>query len=206
MISVRNVLRVALLAAAALSLLGCETIREAAGVTKEPPDEFAVVTKAPLIIPPDFKLRPPKPGAAPTNQISPTDTAEAALFGVDDPAQAAAALPGNFSPEEREMLAKSGGISADPSIRKQIASDEKKMEATNDSFTDELLFGAPDPYKGAPLDADAEAQRIDAAKAQGQQIAGTSPPAKAAKPTDSATISKDGGNGDSGGGWFDGIF
>lgn len=208
MISMRDGLRLALLAGAALSLIGCETIREAAGVTKEPPDEFAVVTKAPLVIPPDFNLRPPKPGAAPTNQISPTESAQVALFGDGDAEQAAAALPGNFSAEERDVLAKSGGISADPSIRKQIASDEKQMEATNDSFTDELLFSAPDPYKGAPLDADAEAQRIDAAKAQGQQIAGVSPPAAkaAAKPTDSATISKDGSNSNSGGGWFDGIF
>lgn len=201
----RDVLRLGLLAGAALSLIGCETIREAAGVTKEPPDEFAVVTKAPLVIPPDFNLRPPKPGAAATNQVSPTDAAQTALFGDDTDV---ATLPGNYSPEERDVLAKSGGINADPSIRKQIASENKQMEATNDSFTDELLFGAPDPYKGAPLDADAEAQRIDKAKAQGQQIAGTSPASTApAKPADSATISKDGGsNNDSGGGWFDGIF
>ncbi|MGH6889056.1 MAG: DUF3035 domain-containing protein [Rhizomicrobium sp.] len=203
--SMRDVLRVAVLAGAALSLIGCEAIREAAGVTKEPPDEFAVVTKPPLVIPPEFNLRPPKPGAAPTNQISPTEAAQAALFG-DDPAKAAAAMPGNFSPEERDVLALSGGVSADPSIRRQIASDDKQMEATNDSFTDELLFGSPDPYKGTPLDADAEAQRLDAAKAQGQQLAGTSPAAAkaAAKPADSATISKDGSSG--GGGWFDGIF
>lgn len=203
MTGIRDVLRVTVLASAALSLIGCESLREAAGVTKEPPDEFAVVTKAPLVIPPDFNLRPPKPGAAPTNQVSPTDTAQSALFG-DDPAAAAAALPGNFSPEERVVLARTGGANADPSIRKQIASDAKQMEATNDSFTDELLFSSPDPYKGSPLDADAEAQRIDAAKAQGQQIAGSPQPATPAaqpKADDSASIQKE-----SSGGWFDGIF
>jgi len=82
-------LRVALLGGAALALLGCQDIREAAGVVKTPPDEFAVVTKAPLVIPPDYNLRPPKPGAPPTNQSSPTDSAEAALTG-DDPATVAA--------------------------------------------------------------------------------------------------------------------
>ncbi|HEY3777812.1 MAG TPA: DUF3035 domain-containing protein [Rhizomicrobium sp.] len=201
MIFMRDVLRIAVLAGAALSLIGCESIREAAGVTKEPPDEFAVVTKAPLVIPPDFNLRPPKPGAAPTNQASPTEAAQSALFD-RDPTAAAAALPGNYSPEERSLLASSGAANADPAIRKQIASDAKQMESTDDSFTDALLFNSPDPYKGAPLDADAEAQRIDAAKAQGQQIAGTLKPAgkPAEKPADSATIQKDGG------GWFDGIF
>jgi hypothetical protein len=210
----KNVVRVAVLSVAALSLIGCETFRQAAGIAKQPPDEFAVVTKSPLVIPPDFNLKPPKPGAAPTNQVSPTVAAQSAMFG-DDPAAAAAAIPGNFSPEERLVLANTGGATADPSIRKQIASDEKQMEATDDSFTDTLLFQSSDPYKGAPVDADAEAARIAAAKAQGQQVAGTantgsgtqpaagSQPATnqpPAKPADSATIKKDSG------GWFDGIF
>jgi hypothetical protein len=204
----KPVLRAVALSAVALSLIGCESLREAAGVTKEPPDEFAVVTKSPLVIPPDFNLKPPKPGAAPTNQVSPTVAAQSALFG-DDAVAAAAAIPGNFSPEERVLLASSGGAAADSSIRKQIASDEKQMEATDDSFTDQLLFQSSDPYKGTPVNADAEAQRIDAAKAQGQPVAGASsngkspqPAAKQppAKPADSATIQKDGG------GWFDGIF
>jgi hypothetical protein len=209
MISVRETLRIAALSGIALSLIGCESIREAAGVTKQPPDEFAVVTKAPLVIPPDFNLRPPKPGAVPTNQTSPTDSAQAALFG-EDPATVAAAIPGNYSPGERALLANSGGASADPNIRKQITADAKSMEATEDSFTDELLFGAPEPDNGKPVDAEAEAQRISEAKAQGKTTvaeAGTPPPAQAParKPEDSATIQKDGGSGWFSG-WFDGIF
>jgi len=198
---VRASLRIVALAGVAVSLIGCDSIREAAGTVKEPPDEFAVVTKSPLVIPPDFNLRPPKPGAQPTNQVSATDSAQAALFG-EDPASAAAQLQGNFSPEERVILANTGGANADHAIRKQLASDLKSMEATDDSFTDDLLFGSPDPYKGTPLNADAEAQRLQAANANGQQVS-SSPTAnhpEPAKPADSATISKDGG------GWFDGIF
>ena len=197
----RATLRMFALAGVAVSLIGCDSIREAAGVVKEPPDEFAVVTKSPLVVPPDFNLRPPKPGAQPTNQSSPTDSAQAALFG-EDPATAAAQLPGNFSPEERVVLANTGGANADHAIRKQLASDLKSMEATDDSFTDNLLFGSPNPDKGAPLNADAEAQRLQTAKAGGQQVA-SSPAANhpaPAKPQDSATINKDSG------GWFDGIF
>lgn len=194
-------LRLAALAGLALSLIGCESIREAAGVNKEPPDEFAVVTKSPLVIPPDFNLRPPKPGAAPTNQTSATGSAQAALFG-DDSATAAAALPGNYSDEERVLLANSGGANADHAIRKQIASDEKAMEATDDSFTDTLLFRSPEPDKGKPVDADSEAQRIEAAKANGQPAGNSTAPKTPApaKPDDSATIQKESG------GWFDGIF
>jgi hypothetical protein len=197
----RDTLRMFALAGVAVSLIGCDSIREAAGVVKEPPDEFAVVSKSPLVIPPDFNLRPPKPGASPTNQSSPTLSAQAALFG-DDSATAAAALPGNFSAEERTILANSGGANSDHGIRKQLASDLKSMEATDDSFTDSLLFGSPDPDKGSPLNADAEAQRLQTAKASGQQVASSPTASHSAPPKadDSATIAKDGG------GWFDGIF
>jgi hypothetical protein len=71
-------------------LVGCDSIREAAGITKEPPDEFAVVTKAPLVIPPDYNLRPPKPGAAPTNQVPRRPRAPRRRCSAKIPAQIAA--------------------------------------------------------------------------------------------------------------------
>lgn len=46
------------------TLAGCDTVEQAIGLKATPPDEFAVETQAPLTIPPDFDLRPPKPGAS----------------------------------------------------------------------------------------------------------------------------------------------
>jgi len=49
----------------ALTLLqGCSDFRRAIGLDRTGPDEFAVESRAPLTIPPDFDLRPPQPGAA----------------------------------------------------------------------------------------------------------------------------------------------
>ena len=53
----------------AIALSGCSSIRDLAGLQKKSPDEFAVTTKAPLVIPPDFNLRPPMPGAPPAMPI-----------------------------------------------------------------------------------------------------------------------------------------
>src|SRR5581483_8213007 len=92
---------------AAMTLSGCESIREATGSSKVPPDEFAVVTKAPLVIPPDFNLKPPRPGAAPINQSSPTETAETSLFN-SDPATIAANMSGDMSRGEKLLLASAG--------------------------------------------------------------------------------------------------
>jgi hypothetical protein len=44
-------------------LSGCSDFRVALGMDRVGPDEFAVESRAPLTIPPDFDLRPPQPGA-----------------------------------------------------------------------------------------------------------------------------------------------
>ena len=49
-----------------LALPGCSDVRMAIGMDRGGPDEFAVESRAPLLIPPDFNLRPPQPGAATT--------------------------------------------------------------------------------------------------------------------------------------------
>ena len=185
--SIRNLWRAGVLLAAGLSLMSCNTIRDAAGITKSPPDEFAVVTKAPLIIPPDFNLHPPKPGAAPLNQTSPTQTARAALYG-DDTAAVAATIDGNYSQAEKMLLATSGAATADDSIRRLIAADNSKAEDTG-ILTDSLLFGGSDaPVGDKPVDADAEAARLAAAKTGGT----SEKPAE--KSTEKATIDKSSGS------------
>ena len=197
----RHLLRLAALGGMALVLVGCDSIREAAGVTKEPPDEFAVVTKAPLVMPPDYNLRPPKPGAAPTNQYSPTESAAAAVYG-EDPATIASQMTGEYSQEEKLILATSGAAVADHAIRQQIAADAKSMEATNDDLTNKLLFQTgPDPNAGAPLDSDTEKARLDAAKsAQQTNTPATTDQSDDKDNKDSAKIDKGGS------GWLDGIF
>jgi len=169
----RQLLHLALLCSVAAGISGCDTIRSATGQDKAAPDEFAVVTKAPLVIPPEFNLRPPAAGASPTNQIAPTQAAQAALFNTD-PATVAASLPATMSTGERYLLANAGVQNADPAIRQEIAADGASMRAADESFTNTILFGGSTPSGTAPVDADAEARRIDAQKAGGTAA---SPPA-----------------------------
>lgn len=176
---------IAALAGLAMMLNACEGIRSAAGLTKEPPDEFAVVTKAPLIVPPDYNLKPPKPGAPPLNQVSPTISAESALYS-EDPKAVAATIAGSFSPAEKQLLAQTGGARASDTIRQQIAADNRGLDSADQSFTDQLLFGTSNTGGEAPLDADAEKARIDAGKT--------------AAPQQQPDQQKDSG------GWLDGIF
>lgn len=137
----------AVLGASLALLSACDTLRDEAGLTKQSPDEFAVTTKAPLIIPPDFNLHPPSPGAAPLNQTDPTSSAEVAMFNSNDPATVAAQMQGNYSPGERMLLANAGVQNSDPTIRAQLQSDEKNMQGADPSFTDRILGS---PAKAAP--------------------------------------------------------
>ncbi|MBM3516594.1 MAG: DUF3035 domain-containing protein, partial [Alphaproteobacteria bacterium] len=57
---------------AAAFLGGCEQSREALGLTKRQPDEFTVVSRAPLVVPPDANLRPPLPGAPRPQEARPS--------------------------------------------------------------------------------------------------------------------------------------
>jgi Protein of unknown function (DUF3035) len=129
-----------------VSLTGCDTLRREAGLTKQSPDEFAVVTKAPLIIPPNFNLQPPAPGAPPLNQQEPTDAAQAALFETNDAQLAAQSFRGSYSPGERMLLANAGAQNSDPAIRAELDADDRAAAAAADqSFTDKVLNGAVTP-------------------------------------------------------------
>ena len=50
------------LALAVALLSGCESARKAFSGDKNAPDEFAVYSRPPLSLPPEYKLRPPTPG------------------------------------------------------------------------------------------------------------------------------------------------
>lgn len=105
-----------------VALSGCQSFREATGSVKLPPDEMTVVTKSPLIIPPDYNLRPPQPGAPDRNTPDAAVAARQALFA-RDAAAATASLGAGYSSGEKMLLTKSGGAAADPNVRQNINAD-----------------------------------------------------------------------------------
>ena len=145
-------IKLTVLGAVALSLSACDGLRREAGLTKVTPDEFAVVTKAPLIIPPNFNLQPPAPGAPPLNQQDPTDSAQTAMFATNDSQLAAQSFRGGYSQGERMLLANARAQNADPSIRAELQADDRASAAAADqSFTDRVLNGSITPAAKKPV-------------------------------------------------------
>lgn len=73
------------------------------------PDEFQVSRQAPLVVPPDFALVPPQPGAPRPTADSASEQTLQALFG--GPAQRSTA--------ERGAIQQAGGNRADAGIRSE---------------------------------------------------------------------------------------
>lgn len=150
---------IVLMVLAAFTLSACENARDAIGIGKQSPDEFAVVTRAPLSMPPDFGLRPPRPGAERPQEKKITDSARDLLVkstGAQVPGQQALAT----SKGESALLAKAGATNADPSIRRKINRESSILATENDSFADRLIFWQDKPPPGTIVDAAAEQQRL----------------------------------------------
>jgi hypothetical protein len=97
---------VILLASGSILLAACGA---GGGVfNRDRPDEFAVQRQAPLVVPPDFTLTPPAPGAPRPTEGTAAEQALEALFGG----------PAPRSRIEASLIDRAG--SADPSIRSTV--------------------------------------------------------------------------------------
>lgn len=77
------------------------------GLNRARPDEYAVARQAPLVVPPDYTLVPPKPGAARPQDSNPNALTLQALFGGS----------AQRSVSEFVTLNAAGADAADPGIR-----------------------------------------------------------------------------------------
>lgn len=75
-------------AAALASIAGLSACGSSGIFDRDRPDEFAVSRNAPLAVPPDFALTPPRPGAAPTQGSGNQEEVLEALFGGSAPRSA----------------------------------------------------------------------------------------------------------------------
>jgi hypothetical protein len=169
-IASRLVLSLAL-AGGAAALSGCSSLGDALGTSKAPPDEFAVLTAAPLIVPPDYNLRPPQPGAPSRNQQDPSIQARTALY-TSASADGTGNMGAAYSDGEKALLNRSGAANVDPSIRRTLSS-ETGYDTGDSALTDRVLSGggggaapapAPAPASDAPQPAPTEPTPAPAAQ------------------------------------------
>lgn len=165
----RNITRVFLLGLSAAALSACgNSLSDTLGYGKEAPDEFAIVTKAPLVIPPDYSLRPPRPGAPSPREASPQSVAQVALLG---PESYIAQRTGD-SPTAGEvaLLSNAGALNADPAVRALIDDETRALKQKDERFLDEVLFWQKPSEPNRIVDATNEAQRLRENEALGRPV------------------------------------
>ena len=152
---------------AAAGLPGCQSAQKALGMSKVTPDEFRVVTKAPLVVPPDYALRPPAPGEPRPQELQPESAARNALLGQREAEQR--------SDGEKLLVAKAGAERADPLVGYVVDDEFGDIAHKEKTFADRVMFWKKDDAAAAaatpaasaaldgsstPLDAASEEERI----------------------------------------------
>ena len=168
----KKILLIAMAGYAAFSMTGCEKTKEQFDFSKKAPDEFAVVRRAPLEMPPDFNtIATPKPGAPRPQELSATDMARNAVLGED--AQKQIAKENGVSQGEAVLLQKSGATAASPAIRAQVDKETAEIikEETPGIDTLKKMVGQNPAEPATELvDPAAEVNRIKQNKAQDKPI------------------------------------
>lgn len=167
--------RVVLCIVTAVLVGGCTDIRKVFSRTKSPPDEFAVYSRAPLSMPPDYGLRPPAPGQTRPQEVVPRNQAATAIRGGQKGGAGAQGAPASqpaMSSGTQALLRATGAHQADPDIRTLINRESSIMVEENVTLADRILFWKKpgETEKGTVVDPAKEAKRIRENQALGRPI------------------------------------
>ena len=149
----------------ALVLGACENVKDQLGLNKSSPDEFTVLTRAPLTLPPDYKLRPPEPGVDRPQETSVQDQVKAALYNASP--KGAGNRPA-ATVGESALLNRAGSSEQQSGIRAVINRDNAIFAEEDGNFVDSLIFWRDPQVAGTIVDPTKEDQRLQEASAAGE--------------------------------------
>jgi hypothetical protein len=144
---------------------GCGDTRKMLGLDKATPDEFKIMSRAPLSLPPDYALRPPDPGAPRPQEQTIPQRAVSAVTGA-----APAAPTGSLSAGESAFLTHVGANQADPKIRDVVDRENSTIVTANATFMDHLMFWRTPEDPSPVVDAQRESQRLRENAALGKPV------------------------------------
>ncbi len=154
-----------------LMLSACGNVKQELGLTHPPPDEFTVLKRAPLSMPPDYGLRPPEPGMArPQDAVAPDEVRTTVFGGHTAPAQAAP------TSADAILLKDTGADQSSDNIRGTIDQEAAAQPPKKKPLTERLLgwthgtATTPDEPEATVVDPTKEAARIKTDQQQGKPV------------------------------------
>lgn len=179
-----NTLIPAVFSAALLASCQGSSVRDAVGLDKSTPDEFRVVSRPPLSVPPQFNLRPPgdtsnvAPNSAPAHvkaQGLILNDGEGNTYELPAPNADTAVVPvtvttsGKPDNAESQFLKNAGADVADSSVRRSLEEEKinRQLEKEESSWWDSIAnWDKKEPI----VDAKKESERIKQNTEQGKPV------------------------------------
>jgi hypothetical protein len=186
-------------AAGAFTLSACSgsTVKDTLGLTRSAPDEYRVVSRPPLSVPPQFGLRPPSATELSPGQVPASDQAESLLLGggsahgslnadtavlpvtrsnAGSPVKGAQKGPAkDMGAADSQFLQNAGAASANPRVREELVEERyTRMEQKESAPWWDVLDWTSD--KEPMVDAKKEAQRIQQNEDEGKPVTEGSTP------------------------------
>ncbi|ANK81728.1 MAG: hypothetical protein TEF_13670 [Rhizobiales bacterium NRL2] len=129
----------------ALALSGCDSARGILGLEKTSPDESRVTVFSPLVVPPEFSLRPPGSGGVDQSALPRVNrpqqraviTADGRVVGGVDGSET---VPDDATVGELALLRQAGALTPPRGVRGLAAQQERALERLNTTLTDLVLF------------------------------------------------------------------
>lgn len=157
----------------------CSNVKQSLGFNRTSPDEFTVMSRAPLDIPPNFDLRPPRPGAKRPQDGDVSKIAKKALLSTSSIYGKRHAY--GFGTEENESSQESAGVraflklvgadKASNGVRKMVDDENSALISESEDFTTKLMFWQePSDPTEVLVDATKEARRLQENQALSKDI------------------------------------
>lgn len=147
----------------ALCACGSDSVKDTLGITRKAPDEFKVVARPPLSVPPQFNLLPPSNSAESPTMLPADKKAQSLLLGkpIENNDKATSS--------ESQFLKNIKADKADPKVRDTLVQQKNDAQEKKEESSWWNGFSGTEKKEGL-VDAKAEAERLKTNKAAGKAV------------------------------------
>lgn len=182
--SQRFLMITSLLASMTLSACGGSTVKDTLGLSRKAPDEYRVVARPPLTVPPQFNLRPPLRPGDPAAARNASEEARSLVTGASadntfklpasEGAEPVKLIPqgsAKTSTPEKSFLERAGALEADPTVREKLTEEQISAQEAREEEQDSWWNIFPSGEKKDPLvHAKGESERIKQNQQAGKPV------------------------------------
>lgn len=173
----KSIVSIAVLSALLLTACSGNTVKTTLGIDRAPPDEFRVVSRPPLSVPPQFTLRPPVTNDETAGQTPASEEAKSLVTGTR---LNTGSSKKTGTHAESQFLKNAGAENADPNVREKIVEDRIAVQQPEESNWWNPLSWGNNSKKDPLVNAKKEAERIQKNEDEGKPVTeGETPEVKA---------------------------